>query len=185
MKHWIFIFCFSLFIAACATKEKTSDVDVLGQDREERVGTELPDERVPSEPAVDPDDVLRVLKVNLHTLPLGYKQYNVDLCKSGLSKYDCGRKYFTVVKFRITCRDSEGTVEYVTGFEPFAGKSVQWRVLNQQGRTSTGPRGEGTAYFLTSYDPKSSRFALIYGRHSLGLRVNQVRSVVVPSYWCD
>jgi len=138
------------------------------------------------EPDVEPEAVARALRINPTSLPLGLKEYRVNLCKLGLSKSNCGTKVFSATKFKVMCRDSEGTVQEVNtwNFEPMAGKNVEWRIGMQGGRVVTNSQGEGLTYALDSRSPKYERYILISGKHSLGLRLNQVKQIVVPYYWC-
>jgi hypothetical protein len=118
---------------------------------------------------------------------LGYKEKPFDGCRFGMERTKAGcARYFSVVHFKIVCRDTEGTTESVaSNFTPVVTDSMEFHLAGTVGTTRTDSQGLGQVQVVSTQPTKGKRFILVLGRHSLGLEVGQVTQIIVPSDWCE
>lgn len=98
----------------------------------------------------------------------------------------CAAKFFSVINFRLRCRDSEGTVEAVSRSElqPLFYNRVKWWLGQDSGITETDAEGYGTIFAINPRSVQPSRLAIKIGTVSLGVSASEVRDIVVPRDWC-
>jgi hypothetical protein len=142
----------------------------------------MPDERV------DLNQLQKVLRMDRDQRNLGLKVKKFNTCKvgSGYTKNRyCRQKYLSVVHFRIRCRASTGTVEEVSHTElmPMTSR-LQWMLAGQIGRIRTDYEGFGQIIIVTNFNPRNNRLILRGHENNLGLRLNGVSHIMVPSDWC-
>lgn len=99
----------------------------------------------------------------------------------------CGRRYFSMVHFRVLCRDSVGTTENtVTSLDLRAlSKNLEWVIGPNRGTTFTDSDGYGKVRVISKRPIRNQRFVLKSGKTALGLETEGVSRIVVPSNWCE
>lgn len=96
-------------------------------------------------------------------------------------------KYFSVLYFRLQCRSTEGTVEYMSESElrPLRSDNLVWMVGKNKGKITTDQAGYGQIRMLAGEGSKNKRLILKSGNEILGLRLKDASNFIVPSYWCN
>ena len=184
----IVVLAVSLFVCACA-----SSPELMRLPPPEG----LPQDRVEPRPHATVSPVDRRLnlaqlqsQLGLDRSPqsLGFDEKGFDGCKWGIREDSgqCGRRYLSVVHFRLLCRDSVETVQSVsTNFTPLTAHQMKWRLAGVRGDTRTDSEGFGQVQVLSPRSTKGQRFILIIGSKSLGLEVGEVSQIILPGNWCS
>ena len=118
---------------------------------------------------------------------LGFSEKNFDSCSLRTRSEDgeCGARHFSVVYFRLQCRDTEETTSAVaTNFRPVVSDRVQWKLGTLIGFTRTDSAGYGQIKVMRPESARGQRLVLIVGKQFLGLDVSEVSQIIVPNYWC-
>lgn len=181
-------------VSGCATID-TYDPNYESPDPRPRPKKQAPAPRPKSRPTpesapeattIDLNEIQQQLKIHRPVTELGFTQKKFDLCQLG-HKETCGRQYFSLIHFQIVCRDSEGTVEYVSEaeLEPLAHREIQWKLGNNEGTLQTDHQGYGQIRTATLSPVGDDRLMLINGRLSLGLSASEVTRLMVPKNWCQ
>lgn len=145
------------------------------------------DRHHPSVPSVDYNHIQAALGMNRPSDKLGFEEKAFNDCDLGLRNTHCRTQYFTVVHFRLQCRDSTGTVQSVSNIElrPVISRNVRWRIHQSTGLTTTDNRGYGQIRFVSPTSQRPYRMSLQVNENALGVRVAEVTRVVVPRDWCQ
>lgn len=176
----LLFFGLNLFAVGCATIDSPDRQPPDLSEVEERSDTM-------KEPPLDRDALESRLKMSRHREQLGIEIKRFNACDLGLSYRNCQPQYFTIIHFQIFCRDSNGTVESVSHSEltPMVARNLSWKLATDQGQTETDHQGYGRIRAVTPISPKSQRFILIRGKHSLGVTASEISKVIIPKDWCD
>ncbi|MES2965554.1 MAG: hypothetical protein V4760_16860 [Bdellovibrionota bacterium] len=140
---------------------------------------------------IDNEGLKRSLGLDGPAEDLGYKEQAFNTCKVGYgysSTHDCERKVFAVVRFRLQCRDSVGTV--ATGLSaadlnPIAGRSVRWTFAKTEGVDETDGEGYAQAQGVFAFSPKREWLRLAVGSQFLHIRSGDITRIAVPRPWCE
>jgi hypothetical protein len=121
---------------------------------------------------------------------LGYHEAKFDSCQPGQrvpSEQSCGPRVLSVVRFRLECRDSEGTVNLAlapTDLKPISMKAVRWSLANRDGEVKTDSMGYSELIGFYAQSPRSHRLRIAVGNDFLYMRAEEITRVVVPQSWC-
>jgi hypothetical protein len=127
------------------------------------------------------------LGLNRSADDLGFAHSNFDGCRMGVKDEgrNCGTRFFSVVHFRLVCRDTTGTTTRVpSSLTPLARNGIEWRLGGVKGHVNTDSQGYGQVQLVSSRPVKSERFMLIIGTKILGLEAGEVSQIVLPGNWC-
>jgi hypothetical protein len=103
----------------------------------------------------------------------------------GFEEKRYGSDYFSTIYFRIQCRDSEGTVEYVSESDFTAlSADLNWQISKTSGIVKTDDLGFGQIRLLSRDSVKNGRLIIKSNSDLLGLKVAEVQRFIVPIYWC-
>lgn len=144
-----------------------------------------------TESSIDFDGLKRNLGLEGPAEDLGYKEKTFNTCKVGYgysTSHDCAKKVFAVVRFRLQCRDSVGTISTALGaadLTAIAGRSVRWTFAKSEGTDMTDGQGYAEAQGVFSGSPKREWLRLAVGSQFLHMRAGDMTRVVVPQPWCD
>jgi hypothetical protein len=149
----------------------------------------VPDETTTS--SIDYEGLKRNLGLDGPAEDLGYKEQAFNTCKVGYgysTSRDCERKVFAVVRFRLQCRDSVGTVSTGLGasdLNPIAGRSVRWTFAKVEGIDETDGEGYAQAQGVFAGSPKKEWLRLAVGSQFLHIRAGDITRIAVPRPWCE
>jgi hypothetical protein len=178
----------SLLLVACASEPETMQLpppEGLPQEQMPPVPVQPTQEQ---QPGLNISDLQSRLGLVQDSQDLGFNERSFDGCQIGVrgDHAPCGRRFLSVVHFRLLCRDSVETVQSVSAnLTPLTSDSIQWRLGGTQGHTSTDGQGLGQVATVTAQTTKAQRFMLILGTHSLGVEASEVSQIVVPGNWCS
>jgi hypothetical protein len=131
-------------------------------------------------------DLQSQLGMNRSADDLGFADTDYDGCRIGVrgDNGQCGRRFLSVVNFRLVCRDTVGTTTRVPNSLTPLSKSMEWRLGGARGHVRTDSQGYGQVQMVSSRPVKSDRFMLIIGSKILGLEAGEVSQIVLPGNWC-
>lgn len=172
---------FSLLMSSCATKVPREGLSAPAKTKKVRS---------PKKVKIDFDQLQSRLNMNRAKTDLGFQEKPFDTCRvgSGFStSKDCRTKRLSIIHFKLICRNSTGTVEYVSAsdYRPVQASSVHWQVGLFKGLTLTDQEGYGAVRLVTPGTSKNQYIILRIGKRSLRLNAKEIRQVVVPSDWCS
>lgn len=184
----IAVFFVTLLLCACATESESEAPNQIPSEawNPPQNAPEQP-QPAPPRPAYDVAHIQEMLGMRRSAMDLGYAEKGFDGCRYGVQDQNgsCGRRYMSVINFRVICRDTEGTIQDVaSGFRPLE-RNLEWRLAGAQGTTSTDSQGFGQVAMIYSKSPRSQRFMLIMGGRSLGVEAGEVKQIIVPNDWCE
>ncbi len=142
----------------------------------------------PKRPSINLDQLQTTLRMNREADELGFQNRWFDTCKIGQDlSSKCRGKRFTVIHFRLLCRNSTGTVELVSRDElsPLSTSSIKWILGPRSGSIPIDDEGYGQVRLVTPGSVRNQRFVLKLGTHSLGVRAKSVKQIVLPGDWCS
>lgn len=122
---------------------------------------------------------------------LGLKEKRFNTCTAGYgysSSQDCRQNYFTVVNFRLLCRDSEGTVSVTINPEdlrPLSGRNISWAMNGNTGSFRLDNQGYGQIKTTSESSLQTERLKITADNDFLYMRAGQVNRIVTPSNWCN
>lgn len=99
----------------------------------------------------------------------------------------CGTRHFTLVHFRVQCRNSIGTTQTaVTELDLKAlRKNLEWIIGDYRGYSRTDSDGYGIIRVVSTKSLMKKRFVLKQGKTALGVQTAEVTRLIVPENWCD
>ena len=169
----------SVVMAACATPEKT------------------PEPAAPPPPAtaeatgnVDLDKLQQALGLDGERDAVGYNEKSFGTCDMGYGfsrNRDCRTQYLVVLRFRLQCRESEGTSADVVDqqtIHAITNDKVRWNVGVNQGFTNTDGEGFGVVRFIAPRSQKRERAKLTIDGRYLVMRAEDMSRMVTPADWC-
>jgi hypothetical protein len=131
----------------------------------------------------------RILGLDRNREDLGYRERRFRPCDFGGDARggECTQRHFSTVFFRLRCRDSDGTVEYVSMSElsPVISNHVRWWLGDDTGVVETDREGYGQVFALNEASPRARRLMIKIGTLSLGITAEDARDIIVPRDWCD
>ncbi len=172
MKNKIPWLAFTLLLQACATTSTVTAPE----------STQLGYEEVSLE------EVEQNLGLNDQDLGFYSRAFNsCSLPNSARGDDKCGDRHFSVIHFRILCRDTTGTTENtVTSLDLRAlTKNLEWIVGPHRGRIQPDADGYGKVRVISTKPIGKNRFVLKSGKAALGLTSEDVSRIVVPDDWCS
>jgi hypothetical protein len=177
------IFLLVILLTACAHKQTAPNPKAPEED------VTLEDSATAPEENIDIPGLQRSLKMDHAVESLGFKEKMFSTCAVGYgysSSHRCRNLQFTVLNFRLQCRDSEGTVSLVTNEEltPVAAQPVRWAVGSIKGQINTDGEGYGQVVLIAPKSQRSARVRLSTANDFLLMRADQIKRVVVPQFWC-
>jgi len=99
----------------------------------------------------------------------------------------CGSRFFTLVHFRVQCRNSMGTTQNAVtslDLEPFQ-RNLEWVVGPYRGIAQTNSDGYGQVRIVSSRSVLRERFVLKNEKMALGVTTRDVSRIIVPQNWCQ
>lgn len=184
--------CLALLISSCATHPKhksTETNDKLVPIKE--VKTNPTTVYSPTPRVIDYPSVQRLLKLDRTFSELGFSEKVFDTCQVGFGyapDSDCQKKYFTVVHFKLVCRQSEGTIQTVLtddDLKAISGENVNWYLKNANGSTVTDSEGYGQIITTTNESQKNQRLRLAVGADFLMTKASEAKRLIAPQSWCN
>lgn len=127
------------------------------------------------------------LSMNRPPDDLGYAEKNFDGCHVGFKNDQgvCGRRFLSVLNFKLVCRDTVGTTSRVpSSLMPLSNHTMQWRFGGQSGNLTTDSLGYGQVQMVSSRPVSTDRFMLLIGTKTLGVEAAEVSQIVLPGNWC-
>ncbi len=104
----------------------------------------------------------------------------------GFEEKRYGSDYFSTIYFRIQCRDSEGTVEFVSESDFTAlSADLNWQISKTSGVVKTDDQGFGQIRLISPNSIKNGRLIIKSNSDLLGMRAGEVQRFIVPIYWCN
>jgi len=142
---------------------------------------------LPAEPQkIGMPELKKQLGLERDTRELGFAEKDYDGCRMSVPGDNgfCGPRFFSVVHFRLLCRDTVGTtMRAPASLKPLQGK-MQWLLNGKRGSLATDPEGYGQVQLVSRRPSKEQRFMLVIGKKSLGVEAGEVSQIVVPKDWC-
>ncbi|MFZ3229330.1 MAG: hypothetical protein WA160_03920 [Pseudobdellovibrio sp.] len=188
MKNLKYI-CLVAFVTACSTtpSKKMPDNYEVVKPRANEVTPVKPQK--PSVPVIDYASIQRLLHLDKGPSELGYAEKIFNTCEVGFgySNTDCQKKYFVVLHFKLTCRDSEGTISNILtddDLKPIAGERVNWFLKNANGSVQTDSGGYGQVVMVSAESQKNQRLRLAVATDFLFLKAGEVGRLIAPKSWC-
>lgn len=178
MKLFLFVMFALLFVACASTPEKTPPAP-------------LPTVSESRESTIDLVALQTHLQLDRRPDELGYAERAFNTCQVGYgysSVHNCRQQYFVVLNFRLSCRNSEGTVSYgleESDLRPIADKGVRWNLKGLSGTAPTDGEGYGQIHVISDRSQKRERVKLAVGNDFLYMRANEVTRIVTPGSWCQ
>jgi hypothetical protein len=119
---------------------------------------------------------------------LGFSEKEFDSCrtrvKDGTTR--CGTRYFSVLNFKLSCRDSEGTVDTVVrDTKPLVSDKVEFQLAGSRGTLQTDRDGYAQLKLVTLIPVRTQRLVITVGKQFLGKEISEVEQLILPNYWCD
>ncbi len=139
-------------------------------------------------PRVDMDRLQRELRFRKTALNRGFeeKTFNPCLTQAVSNKPQmCDLWYMGVIHFQVSCRDTQGTVEYVASLEPIKSAQLRWKMGMQRGISKTDSQGRGFIRYISRVSMKYSRIRIYKGQKFLAMRAHALKRLVVPPDWCS
>lgn len=122
---------------------------------------------------------------------LGFLEKEFATCQAGYgysASNDCRTNLFSVINFRILCRDSEGTVQVAINAEdlrPLSGRSVSWALNQNTGSLRLDNQGYGQIKITSEGSLKGERLKITSENDFLYLKAGTVHRIVTPRNWCN
>lgn len=122
---------------------------------------------------------------------LGFAEKTYDTCQVGYGysrSNRCRKQTFTVIHFRLMCRDSEGTISQVLNEEDLqsiADRQIVWNLKGTHGVVRTDGRGYGQIRVAVAKSHRGERLRLATGPEFLYMRAGEITRVVTPKPWCS
>ncbi len=138
---------------------------------------------------IDLDELQDRLGLSRDMTELGFVEKLFNTCQvgSGFSATEnCINQYMTVIHFRIQCRDTEGTVNYVSeqALRPVVSDSVTWKLPRLKGQTFTNENGFGQVRYLSPRSSSHQKIRLTMFGKFLVITAGELKRVVVEKNWC-
>jgi hypothetical protein len=138
---------------------------------------------------LDLDALEQSLGLSGQVTDLGYHEKSFNTCTAGYgysSSHDCRKQVMTVIRFRLSCRESEGTesdVDYQQS--PVYSNSLRWSLGNQKGNVATNTEGYGSIRALYPISNRGARLKITLGNNFLVVRAEDIRRIVAPNSFCS
>jgi len=184
----LLIIALGLIVSSCATTSKNP-----GTESKEPVSvkTKKPTHEGPIPTVIDYPSVQRLLNLDRTPSELGFSEKVFDTCQVGFgypADRDCQRRYFTVIHFKLMCRDSEGTISTVLtddDLRPISGETVNWYLKDVNGTTVTDSDGYGQIITTSSQSQKNQRLRIAVKSDFLFLKAGEINRLIAPKGWCN
>ncbi|MCH2534115.1 MAG: hypothetical protein MK008_06720 [Bdellovibrionales bacterium] len=167
IKYFIFIFI-AIILSSCTT---------TGPSKKTTSGTRIDLQKVQEE-----------LGIQYYGKQYGIAEIPFNTCN--ISSYPtgsrCEMKTFIYVRFRVRCRNSMDTVDQVraSDIRNLANSKIRWRLGPYEGTSYLNSKGVTEVRMISTGTLRASRFVIFSGNNYLGIRVNELKQIVVPSDWC-
>jgi hypothetical protein len=178
---WIFS-SLVLFLTACSSTPK-KDSSPLYTPTQSSIEED-------ASPRIDYLSLQRSLGLNRDAENLGYTEKTFNTCDAGYgysSHQDCHQEVFMVLHFKLSCRDSEGTISSVltdADVAPIAYKDLKWKLKDIDGTITTDGGGYGQIRATSKKSQKRERLKIALGPDFLYMRANEITKVITPRSWC-
>lgn len=139
---------------------------------------------------IDYEGLQRYLKLERRESKLGFEQKSFSSCEVGYGfpKGEmCTRLHYSVVHFRLQCREQEGTTSTVqthVNTSPIAHETLRWSLERAEGDVQTDGEGFGQIRAITYKPAAKQRLKISNGEDFLYLRAGDLTRVVTPPEWC-
>jgi hypothetical protein len=176
MKQLLLSLLFSSILLGCSTTPKT-------QPAAEPVAR-------PQRPAIDYHAIQHDLGMDTDAGWVGYREKRFDACRyaSELPDLsDCGRAFFVVISFQLSCRPSDETdnPELIQSeLPPVRGTALTWRLGGASGNIRTDYSGYGQVLTIAGRSLKGQRLRVSTGEDFLLIAAGSATRIVTPASWC-
>lgn len=155
--------------------------------------TRVPVENIPRGPVSaksSPTEIRQLqaaLGMNRPAQDLGLKEKMFDSCRANYKDGSkCGIRYMSVVNFRLSCRDSEGTTEQVVvNIRPLVNDRIEYQLAGSRGILKSDSQGFAQLQVVTVNSIQGERLVVTVGKQFFGKDVSDIDQVVLPRYWCE
>jgi len=150
-----------------------------------------PGSPVPLIQNIDYEGLSRSIGMDPPREKLGYLEKAFETCNAGYgysSSNDCRQNYFSVINFRILCRDSEGTVQVTINPEdlrPLGGRPITWILNGNTGSFRLDNQGYGQIKMTSETSLKDERLKIVAENDFLYLKAGGANRIVTPKNWCN
>lgn len=179
---WLFT-SLVVFLSACSSSQKKDSIPAPG----------------PVQISIEDDATSRIDYISLQNSlgltrdseSLGYTEKTFNTCQAGFgysSNQNCHQEVFMVLHFKLTCRDSEGTISSIltdADVSPIAYKDLKWNLKDINGVITTDGSGYGQIRATSKKSQKRERLKIALGPDFLYMRANEITKVITPRSWCD
>jgi hypothetical protein len=121
---------------------------------------------------------------------LGFTEKMFDSCKTRVpgGGERCGNRFFSVLNFKLSCRDSEGTVDTVASAataKPLVSDKVEYQLAGARGVLQSDRDGNVQLRMVTTQPLRGQRLVVTVGRQFFGKEISEITQVILPNYWCE
>jgi hypothetical protein len=210
------LFCCFLALAACASMsepggqnpqgepslrdlpaaERTSGATDSGVGRGSGRGSvgglrPAPQNPLEAEPEPERIDIFGLRRsLGLDRESLGYEEKSFATCEVGYGyarDANCRERRIVVVRFKIDCRNSDGTEPSSTSYQtwPLGATELAWALAGQRGNTRTDGDGVGEVALIAPASPRSQKLRVTRENDFLLVTAGEARRIVAPRSWCN
>ncbi len=181
-----------LFLAACGTE--TIQRQTSNTEKNDPIKTVPPKNDTTVSLAtgeVDPIRLMALLGMKKAKTQLGYVEKVFNTCQSELgfsATVKCQKKFLIVIHFKLLCRSSEGTVSKVlknSDLNAVANQPLKYFLKNHSGFLITDESGFGQIVIVTNESEKLQRLRISNSSDFLLLTAGELKTLIVPSNWCN
>lgn len=121
---------------------------------------------------------------------LGFTEKQFDSCKTRVpgGGERCGTRFFSVLDFKLSCRDSEGTISTVASAasaKPLVSDKVEYQLAGSRGVLQTDREGNVQLRMVTTQPLRGQRLVVTVGRQFFGKEISGITQIILPNYWCS
>ncbi len=139
---------------------------------------------------IDYSGLENYLKLQDRKTTLGMQSADFNSCKAGYGfsrNEPCYDLTMSVIRFKLQCRDSEGTTDIVQteyNVQPISNTKLNWELSGSKKSLRTDSEGYGKIQIVTEGNPSTERLRLSNGRDFVYVRAKDIKRIVTPAPWC-
>lgn len=190
--QYLTLLLLSFIVSACTTGQVQKEESHTFSDKQD---TSLPQKAKAQfselDYKIDYSGLENYLKLQDRKSNLGLQSANFNSCEVGsygLSRNEpCYDLTMSVIRFKLQCRDSEGTTDIVQteyNVQPIANTKINWELSDTKKSLRTDSEGYGKIQIVTEGNPSSKRLRLSNGNDFVYVRAKDIKRIVTPAPWC-